>query len=212
MGRYAYRNQPQIAHWNLARLVQSLLPLLDKDQDKAIAAGQAVIDAFPNLVQTAYRDGMCKKLGLAGDDPGDTVLVQDLLNLMQEYKTDFTLTFRYLTDLVAPETASGGGVSPIFELPVTFAPWLERWRERLANDSREADSRQSGMYAVNPVFIPRNHLVGEAIAAAQTQQNFDPFHKLVDILARPFQFEASDVRYARPPRPEQVVERTFCGT
>lgn len=211
-GRYAYRNQPHIAHWNLARLVQSLLPLIDKDQDRAVSTGQAIIDGFPGLVQAAYQQGMYKKLGLAGDDPDDTVLIQDLLNLMQEHKTDFTLTFRHLADLAGPETATGSDISRIFELPGAFASWLEQWRLRLASDFGDANSRQAGMYAVNPVFIPRNHLVQEVIEAAEVRQDFDPFHKLMDVLSRPCMFEVSDARYAMPPRPEQVVRQTFCGT
>jgi len=211
-GRYAYRNQPQIAHWNLARLVQALLPLLDEDQDKAIASGQAIIDVFPGLVQTAYQDGMYRKLGITGKEPEDNALIQDLLNLMQQKKTDFTLTFRRLADLVSPETASGGGVGSMFELPDAFTLWLERWQARLAGEAGDDCSRQQAMYGANPVFIPRNHLVEEVIEAAQARQDFDPFHQLIDILAQPFEFEHKHTRYASPPRADQVVRETFCGT
>ena len=211
-GRYAYRNQPAIAHWNLARLVQALLPLLAEDEEKALATGQAIIDAFPKQVQTAYQTGIFRKLGLTGDDAESSVLTQELLNLMEQEKTDFTLTFRRLSDLVNPETASGGGVGSIFEIPEAFAPWLKRWQLKLANDPANASRRQAEMYIANPVFIPRNHLVQEAIEAAETQQDFTPFNDLVDILARPFEFKNTHARYATPPRPEQVVRQTFCGT
>jgi len=210
-GRYAYRNQPQIAHWNLSMLGQALLPLLDDDQEKALASGQAAIDAFPDMYMAAYQKGMRKKLGFTQSDTDDEVHIQDLLTLMQEEKTDFTLTFRRLSDLAGPERASGG-VSSIFELPETFAPWLDRWRERLAIESRDASGRQTGMYAVNPAYIARNHLVEEAIDAAVNLQDFEPFHTLVDVLAQPFVFNDSHARYAIPPRPEQVVRQTFCGT
>lgn len=211
-GRYAYRNQPQIAHWNLARLVQALLPLLDDDEEKALESGQAIIDAFPDLVQSAYQAGIFKKLGLTGDDAENSALSQALLDLMQQEKTDFTLTFRRLSDLVNPETASGGGVGSLFELPETFADWLKRWQEKLASDPAEAGARQAEMYLANPVFIPRNHLVEEAIQAAETRQDLAPFHELVDILAQPFEYNNTLARYAIPPRPEQVVSQTFCGT
>jgi uncharacterized protein YdiU (UPF0061 family) len=211
-GRYAYRNQPQIAHWNLARLVQALLPLIDDDQDKAVTSGQAIIDVFPGLVQSAYQEGMYRKLGLSGEDTDDAALTQDLLNLMQQEKTDFTLSFRLLADLVAPESASGGGVGSIFTLPGAFAPWLERWQERLSNDPQDDALRQARMYQANPVFMPRNHLLEEAIQAAETSHDFAPFHALVDILARPFEFEDKHSHYATPPHPEQVVKQTFCGT
>ncbi len=210
-GRYAYANQPPIAHWNLSVLAQSLLPLLHDDEEKALASGQAAIDAFPDLYVAAYTNGMRKKLGLTQAGADDAVLIQDLLTLMQEEKTDFTLTFRRLSDLANPEKASGG-VSSVFELPETFAPWLDRWRKRLARKSRDASGLQSGMYSVNPAYIARNHLVEEAIDAAVNQQDFEPFHTLVDVLAQPFEFNDAQARYAVPPRPEQVVRQTFCGT
>ena len=211
-GRYAYRNQPHIAHWNLSVLAQVLLPLLDDDPEKALASGQAAIDAFPDLFQGAYQQRMRNKLGLGGKVDGDDVLIQDLLALMQQEKTDFTLSFRRLSDLVDPENVSGAGIDSIFEFPESFTPWLERWRKRLASESQDTAARQAGMYAVNPVYIPRNHLVEEAIDAATNQKDFAPFNKLVDILARPFEFNQAEARYAIPPKPEQVVAQTFCGT
>lgn len=215
-GRYAYGNQPAVAHWNLSVLTQTLLPFLDNDQDKALASGQAAIDAFPGLYQAAFLNHMLKKLGL--EKPGlmekadDAVLIQDLLKLMHENQMDFTLTFRYLSDLVDPKTASGGGVGSLIELPEAFAPWLERWQQRLSLHPMDTAERQQAMYAVNPVYIPRNHLVEEAISAAEKDQDFEPFNRLVDILANPFEFNRANARYAIPPRPEQVVRQTFCGT
>jgi uncharacterized protein YdiU (UPF0061 family) len=211
-GRYAYQNQPHIAHWNLSVLTQSLLPFLDDDPDKALASGQAAIDAFPGLYQAEYLELMRRKLGLAKPLDSDVELIQDLLGLMQEAHTDFTLTFRRLSDLASPETAPDGNVGSIFELPDTFAPWIQHWQQRLANDSLEASQRQLSMYAANPAFIPRNHLVEEAILAAEKHGDFEPFHTFMDVLARPFEFDVKRARYALPPRPEQVVTQTFCGT
>lgn len=210
-GRYAYQNQPHIAHWNLSVLAQTLLPLLDDDTDKALASGQAAVDAFPDLYMAAYLDNMCKKLGLTRNESDDAVLIQDLLTLMHEANTDFTLTFRRLSDLADPQRVSGD-ISSVFELPESFAPWLEQWQQRLLNDSQENSTRQSAMYSINPVFIPRNHLVEEAIEAASNEQDFEPFHKLIDILAQPFDFDEAHACYALPPRPEQAVRKTFCGT
>lgn len=160
---------------------------------------------------------MLDKLGLQklqrpGNDNDNVNFVQDLLQLMHENQTDFALTFRYLSDLVHPQSASGGGVGSIFELPETFAPWLARWQQKLSLDPRAAAERQQAMYAVNPVCIPRNHLVEEAISAAEKQQDFEPFNRLVDILAKPFEFSRANARYATPPRPDEVVRQTFCGT
>jgi uncharacterized protein YdiU (UPF0061 family) len=211
-GRYAYRNQPQIAHWNLSVLTQSLLPLLGDNEDEMLASGQAAIDAFPDLYQNAYEQAMRKKLGLTEKTSGDMELIMDLLDLMQEENTDFTLTFRRLSDLAAEQTASGGGIGNIFELGDAFSLWIQRWQQRLDSDEQDATKRQSAMYAVNPVYIPRNHLIEEAIQAAEKQQDFGPFNRLVDILAAPFEFDKTMTREALPPRPEQVVTQTFCGT
>jgi uncharacterized protein YdiU (UPF0061 family) len=211
-GRYAYRNQPQIAHWNLSVLTQSLLLFLGDDEDEMRASGQAAIDAFPDLYQNAYEQAMSKKLGLTQKMPGDVELIMDLLDLMQEENTDFTLTFRRLSDLVAEQTASGGGIGSIFKLGDAFSLWIQRWQQRLDSDSLDATDRQSAMYAVNPVYIPRNHLVEEVIQAAEKHQDFEPFHRLIDILAVPFEFDQTITRHALPPRPEQVVTQTFCGT
>ncbi len=211
-GRYAYGNQPSIAHWNLSVLTQALLPLLDDDPDMALASGQAAIDAFPDLYQAAFTNLMLKKLGINEKTTGDVQLIQDLLQLMQAEKADFTLSFRRLSDLVAAETASGGGVGSLFEPPEAFGPWLARWRQRLDREPSDAAARQQAMYAVNPVYIPRNHLVEEAIEAAQKYQDFGPFNRLVDVLANPFVYNEENAVYATPPRPEQIVSQTFCGT
>lgn len=211
-GRYAYRNQPHIAHWNLSVLAQALLPLLDHDPEKALRSGQAAIDAFPARYMSAYQDGMLRKLGLLEKQTDDDVLIQDLLKLMQEENTDFTLTFRHLADLANPRTPPTETVRPIFKPPQAFDPWLERWRQRLGDDPQDATARQARMYAVNPVYIPRNHLVEEAIEAATRRDDFEPFNRLVDVLSRPGEFDPANMRFATPPLPEQIVRQTFCGT
>ena len=188
------------------------MPLLDDDQDKALASGQAAIDAFPGLFQREYQGRMHAKLGLTLNEEDDIALIQDLLQLMQEEKADFTLTFRRLSDLANPGKSPDGGVTSVYNLPETFAPWLERWRHRLSQDSHDTDMRQAVMYAANPVFIPRNHLVEEVIRAAEDEGDFEPFNKLVDVLGEPFRFNHDHTHYAMPPRPEQIVRNTFCGT
>jgi uncharacterized protein YdiU (UPF0061 family) len=211
-GRYAYRNQAHIAHWNLARLAQALLPLIDDDHDRAIARGQAVIDAFPGQVQAAYRQAMLWKLGLGAAQPGDGELIRRLLELMQAHRSDFTLTFRRLWELVAAEQREGDSIAAIFDLDEAFDPWLEGWRQRFGSDPADPAERLALMRAANPALIPRNHLVEEAIAAAVSGPDFDPFHALVDVLENPTVFRESHARYAMPPQPGQEVTQTFCGT
>lgn len=207
-GRYAYRNQPGIAHWNLACLAQTLLPLIDVDEDKAVALAQAAMDNFPETFLNTHQHGMGEKLGLTLDGEDDEVLVQDMLTLMHDSEADFTLTFRRLTDLATGSDSHG----ELFEFGKAFDPWLQRWRLRFESESTPADIRSRTMLAANPVYIPRNHLVEEAIVAATEDSNLEPFHSLVDLFADPFSYAPEMARYATPPRPEQMVEKTFCGT
>ena len=211
-GRYAYRNQPGIAHWNLACLAQSLLPLLHDEQDEAVAIAQTAVDRFPELFVQAHTEGMAAKLGLAEITGDDTALVEDLFQLMADHQLDFTLTFRRLADLADESSPGQATVKELFEIPDALLPWLARWRERQQRESNEPTDRQSRMYAANPAFIPRNHRVQEAIAAASDDGDFQPFHALHAALAMPYQYDPALARYATPPRPEQEVRQTFCGT
>ena len=209
-GRYAYRNQPGIAHWNLARLAQALLPVMGVEEEQAVVTAQASIDAFPALFQQAYRSGMARKLGLAGEQADDESLAHELLELMAREQVDFTLAFRRLSDLAQPGT--GPGVGDLFEFPAAFEPWLERWQQRIEKESQAPGERQADMYQANPAFIARNHLVAAAIDAAVNEDDFAPFNRLVDLLGKTCDYEPGLADYARPPRPDEVVSKTFCGT
>jgi uncharacterized protein YdiU (UPF0061 family) len=211
-GRYAYVNQPGIAHWNLACLAQALLPVMDTDKERATALAQNALDNYSGLFQDAYRSGMARKLGLAGIEAADDSLAGDLLDLMAQQQTDFTLTFRRLSDLAQSPSGSGPGVGDLFEFPDAFEPWLERWQQRIEQDPQAPGERQAGMYQANPVFIPRNHLVAAAIDGAVNEGDFAPFNQLVDLLEQPGSYEPGLASYARPPRPDEVVSKTFCGT
>jgi protein adenylyltransferase len=211
-GRYAYRNQPSIAHWNLSCLAQALLPVLDEDGERAVALAQKAVDAFPAQFLDANTQGMARKLGLGEIGEPDTALVEDLWQLMAEHKLDFTLAFRRLSDLADESGDAAQGVAELFEFPDALQPWLERWRARLAQDDLTGAERQALMYRANPVFIPRNHLVEAAIAAASDGGDLSVFHQLVDVLAEPHVYRAELALFATPPRPEQVVHETFCGT
>jgi uncharacterized protein YdiU (UPF0061 family) len=210
-GRYAYRNQPGIAQWNLSCLAQALLPLIDEDQERAVASAQAAIDAFPDLFLDAHAQGLNAKLGLASKRDEDEVLVQDLLQLMSDNQVDFTLCFRRLAELADLDSGTDS-VAAIFELPPAFEPWLQRWQDRLERDDQGPEQRQRQMFAANPAFIPRNHLVEEVINAAVRDQDFGPFHQLNEVLVKPCEYQSIREKYATPPQPEQVVHQTFCGT
>jgi uncharacterized protein YdiU (UPF0061 family) len=211
-GRYAYRNQPSIAHWNLSNLAQCLLPLFAAEADDALPLAQTAIDTFPDIFLREHQRGMNRKLGLHDAAVVDQSLAEDLLTLMAAEKTDFTLTFRRLADLVHTGNSSRETVAALFEFPPSFDSWLQRWRQCLASDTAPEAERQASMDRVNPVFIPRNHLVEEVIQAALFDQDFEPFLRLSAVLEKPFDFRADQARYATGPLPEQVVSQTFCGT
>jgi uncharacterized protein YdiU (UPF0061 family) len=211
-GRYAYGNQPTITHWNLSCLAGTLLPLLDDDQKASRELAQGALDGFPDQFLAAYHRSMNAKLGLNEFEDDDETLVRDLLKLMTDEKTDFTLTFRHLADLAGPDENPPAAVGTLIELPGSFETWLQRWRKRLSGEPRDSATRQTGMFKANPAFIPRNHLVEEAIDAATNRSDFEPFHTLVDVLSQPFQFDPGHERHALPPRADQIVKQTFCGT
>ncbi len=212
MGRYAYSNQPGIAHWNLSVLAQTLLPLLGEDEEAAVAEAQEAINAFPEKFKVAYLTGIRAKLGLVKEREDDADLAQGLLNCMGENNADFTLTFRRLCDASAASTENDRGVRELFADPAAFDDWAVKWRQRLGDEDSNDDMRQSAMRMVNPVYIARNHLVEKVIKAATEAADFTPFDQLMTVLALPFEEKPEQVRYSLPPEPEQVVLQTFCGT
>jgi serine/tyrosine/threonine adenylyltransferase len=216
MGRYAYGNQPRIGQWNLARLAETLLPLLNEDPDKAVEHAQRAIGTFVPLFEAAYLIGFRRKLGLLQPDEGDVPLVNELLAAMAANGADFTLTFRRLCGaILKPDrdaANSDGDVLELFADRAAFGQWLSRWRDRLNSEGGDQNARLALMRAANPAFIPRNHLVEEAIAAAQNEDDFGPFERLLTVLATPYEDQPGFERYMAPPRSDQIVRQTFCGT
>ncbi|TNF88918.1 MAG: YdiU family protein, partial [Gammaproteobacteria bacterium] len=206
-GRYAYRNQPGIAHWNLACLANALLPLIADDEESATELAQQALNQFPDLFLEAYFRTMRQKLGLMTEQAEDETLIQDFLNLLESNRVDFTLAFRRLGEL--PVGAST--FEPLFDFPESFSDWLARWRQRCARESIGDDERHRQMMATNPALIARNHLVEAAIEEAYAG-DFSAFHALTERLVRPFDYAPEDQSLATPPRPEQIVQQTFCGT
>jgi len=210
-GRYAYGNQPRIAHWNLARFAQSLLPLMGSDEAAALAMAQASVSAFPALFQRALLNGMRRKLGLVQTAAEDAGLAQDLLARMARHRADFTLTFRALCD-AALGPANDDGARARFNDPAAFDEWALRWRARLALEGGDTQARRDMMRGANPAFIPRNHQVQRVIDAAATHADFGPFEELLGVLAAPFDDQPDRSRYSQPPQPGEEIQATFCGT
>src|SRR5215208_2062576 len=156
MGRYGYSNQPRIAHWNLARLAEALLPLLAEKQDQAVAQAQEALSGFAPQFEAAYHGGLRRKLGLFTEREEDLALAEDLLQAMAENQADFTLTFRRLCD-AAKDPTGDGPVRDLFVDPTAYDGWAARWRERLSQEPQHSATRQAAMRAANPAYIPRNH-------------------------------------------------------
>ena len=200
-GRYAYSNQPPIAQWNLARFAETLIPLLNEDQDKAIEIATDALHQFPEQHESAWLDGMRRKLGLASHQAGDRALVDELLSWMEQTEADFTNTFADLS----PRTLSDEESSD-----AAFATWHQSWLVRLESEGQSAEAAIELMMQANPAVIPRNHRVEEALSAAE-EGNLDPFGNLLAVLVSPFSRDETTAAYRDPP-PPGTCYRTFCGT
>ncbi|NLS19754.1 YdiU family protein [Rhizobium sp. P40RR-XXII] len=209
-GRYAYANQPAIGQWNLARLGETLIPLIDPSVDTAIELANTIIKAYGERFQAHWLAGMRAKIGLASEEDGDLELIQSLLATMQQQGADFTLTFRRLAAIASGKDDSDFGAT--FQDPQSATLWLERWRERLSRDPQTPAARAAAMRRVNPAFIPRNHRIEQAIEAAIEDDDFSLFEALLKVLATPYEDQPAFAPYAEPPLPSERVLQTFCGT
>jgi uncharacterized protein YdiU (UPF0061 family) len=213
-GRYAYSNQPHAMHWNLARLAESLLPLLTAEEgseEAALDSAHEALAAFGPQFEAARDAGLRRKLGLFTVREGDAALAEDLLQRMAVNRADFTLTFRRLCDAAASPEADAA-VRVLFADPAAYDTWASAWRRRLAEEPRPPHERAAAMRSSSPALIPRNHMVEAALDAAVTSQDFQPFEQLLDVLSRPFDDRPGMERYTTPASPEQRVTQTFCGT
>ncbi|MGB6224152.1 MAG: protein adenylyltransferase SelO family protein, partial [Pseudonocardiaceae bacterium] len=207
-GRYAYGNQPRIAQWNLARLAETLLPLFHVEPDTALAAATDVLQSFPDRYDEYWNHGMRTKLGVADAQRSDGALIDDLLALLHAQKVDLTSCFRALSSAVRGDPAPA---RLLFAEPCAFDAWAERWRAQLSSQAADPRAIAEAMDRVNPVYIPRNHQVEEALAAASAG-DLGPFGRLLDVLAQPFEERPGLEPYAAPPPPSFGSYRTFCGT
>jgi uncharacterized protein YdiU (UPF0061 family) len=199
-GRYAYGNQPSIAHWNLARLAEAMVPLFDADLDRGVQRATGRLGRFPPLFERYWLDGMRAKLGLFTAEAGDRGLVDELLGWMQERPADFTATFASLARGEPPAGADA-----------RFAGWTERWRARLARQPQSSGEAAALMRRHAPAFIPRNHLVEAALDAATSAGDLSPLTRLLDVLRSPYDHQRDAPAFSAPPAEERPY-RTFCGT
>jgi serine/tyrosine/threonine adenylyltransferase len=202
-GRYAYFNQPSITKWNLARFAESLIPLIDKNKDKAIKIATETINSFEKDYEIKWLNMMRDKLGLFGEDSKDQVLILDLLTWMHQNKVDYTNTFCFLMNEKIYDDAS--------YKTENFLIWKKRWEERLKINNNTKEKYLSLMRSVNPLVIPRNHIVEDVLAAAD-KNDLDPLIRLNKILNKPYVNQDDLKNYIIPPSTKNKNYKTFCGT
>lgn len=202
-GRYAYGNQPAIAQWNLTRLAEAMLPLFDEVTETAVERARASLDRFTELFERYWLDGMRSKLGLFTSEPEDKGLVDDLLAWMSRQEADFTNVFRSLSRA----TTAAALASEDAEL----AAWHQSLEARRSRQPQPAAVIEELMQRNNPAFIPRNHLVEDALAAATGEHDYSVMQRLLDVLAMPYEYDRELPAFTQPGNGGRDY-RTFCGT
>jgi uncharacterized protein YdiU (UPF0061 family) len=208
-GRYAYSNQPSILSWNLTRLAETLVPLIDDNQDQAVALLTDAIQNIQPLYKSHWLTQMRSKIGLTTNDPSDEELVNDLLLTMEEEQADFTLVFRRLSEVLQGNNTEA---RKLFADTSSFDAWLVRWKDRLIEDGSTKESVVIRMNKINPIYIPRNHKVEEALSAAVESDDMTLFINLLSIVSSPFEEEKGKEEYALPSPSSDVPYKTYCGT
>ena len=212
LGRYSYKNQPYIANWNLMCFANTILPLIDSDETNALKIAQEKIDSFKDKFEQSWCNEFRGKIGLKKTKANDAILIRELLNLMEDSKSDFTKTFRSLSSLKLEI-----GNSFLNEFYSHFInrnvveSWLEKWKIRIFSESGDIKTAQALMKKNNPVYIPRNHII-EKVIFNSLHNDFKPFFRLMDVIMNPYKEKINKDYYSSSPRPEEVVRETYCGT
>lgn len=210
-GRYAYHNQPNIVQWNLERLAEAVVPLVSQvSYQSEVDLFWEILEDFPSRYQDYWLKGVRMKLGFAASEQEDDALAKEWLALLNAQAVDYTLAWRYLAD------AAEGNDRPLqtmFHDSVALSLWLEKWRTRLDRERLGSEIRAAAMRSVSPLYIPRNHRVEEALAAATDGADLEPFNRLLQAVSRPFDEDSKLDAYVSP-APVEVTAcyKTFCGT
>ena len=202
-GRYSFSNQPKITKWNLARFAECLIPLIDQNEDSAIKKASEVVDNFEKIYEKKWLNMMRDKLGLFGEDKEDKKLINDLLNWMELNKVDYTNTFCYLMNVKTPEINC--------YKTNEFNHWMDRWKKRLNLKEISSSKYLDLMRSSNPIVIPRNHKVEEALNAAN-ENNLELLKNLLTVLENPYADQKNILDYQSPLPITEKKFQTFCGT
>ena len=202
LGRYAYSNQPPITKWNLTRFAECLIPLIDKNEDTAIKIATDVIDNFQNIYEKKWLNMMRDKLGLFGEDKNDRKLIDDLLNWMEKNKIDYTNIFCHLMDIKIDNNTYKDKI---------FLTWVDEWKKRSQLNNSSKEKQIELMKKNNPIVVPRNHKVEEALTEANNG-SLEGMNKLNDILKNPYSNREDIAEYQVPAPTTNEKYQTFCGT
>jgi serine/tyrosine/threonine adenylyltransferase len=200
-GRYAFGNQPNIAQWNLARLSECLMPLMEPDETQAVEFATMELQAFIFMFKREYLLAIGQKIGFANAQDDDAPLCQGLLTRMHSQQEDYTHFFRNLPQMLsAPKP------------PEQYGEWAQNWHDRQARSGEKLETTYARMMAANPVYIPRNAIVEEVLQAASTQNDLAPLEKLLEALQHPYTERPGLERYAAIPQTPKIPHKTYCGT
>ena len=207
-GRYAFGNQPSIASWNLASLAGCLISFIDKDSKKANELATKVLDDFSINTNQEILDVMCQKIGLEGDSDKHQSILKDLLKIMIPNQADYTLSFRFLSQTLLGKDSL---FLNQFKEEEKIKEWLSNWKVTVKELNLDSEEMVKKMDSINPIYIPRNHNVDKAIKAAY-EENLDPMNELLEVLKNPFEENKKYSHLTVPPKEEEKILQTFCGT
>ena len=208
-GRYAYGNQPGILTWNLTRLAEALLPLINENKDESIRLLTEVLQLIKPVYTNYWLNIMRSKIGLSKEEQNDIELIISFLEIMEEEKVDFTIAFRLLAKSLIGDSKS---IKKLFNNSRRLDGWMMAWQERLSLEGIDDEKIAFSMNKINPIYIPRNHKVEEALKAAVSNNNLEPFTNLYSILQSPYDEVNGLESFTRPPSESDIPYRTFCGT
>lgn len=208
-GRYAFGNQPVIAQWNLTRFAETLLEVVDADEERSKTLLTEAISSFPAVYLRHWLSGMRGKIGLVTEHDGDLDLINAMFDAIRDQHVDYTLFFRSLSRAALGDEKP---VRDLFDDATTYDGWAELWRARLNEEAAEPEVRAMAMDRVNPIYIPRNHKVEEALTAASDDGNLEPIATLLGVLTKPFDEVTGREDFAAPAPSDWGPYQTFCGT
>ena len=208
-GRYAYANQPAILTWNLTRLAETLIPLVHDEKEESIKLLTEVLQLIKPVYENFWLMNMRSKIGLSKEDPKDYELINNFLEIMKDEKTDFTLAFRSLSKALTGDMAVARN---LFNNSKKFDVWFMHWQERVSQENVPDEDIVSAMNKINPIYIPRNHKVEEALFSAVHKNDMEPFSNLLSVLINPYEENEGNESYALPSPNPEIPFKTFCGT